>query len=179
MKKMKLDDIKISPIFAKTSPKEHKMDECRKIWNDYHLQDRYIVVNRNNVLIDGYVQYLILKENGVENAQVVVSDRRREKWYRKNTVGMDNLRYRTTPTTYIYGTHLNSEDTKQYIWRVPESWGNWSEKVQIGDTILCATKFGCSPVVVDKVEILDKCPVQFKVKRVCKKEIRRDGYVVE
>ena len=64
MQKMKLDDIKIKDTYAMTNPKEHKMRECRDYWDKYRCQDRYIVVNNSNILIDGYIQYLILKENG-------------------------------------------------------------------------------------------------------------------
>ena len=55
----------------------------------------------------------------------------------------------------------------------------FSENVQVGDSILCQTKFGIAPVIVTKVEVLDKCPVDFRVKKVAKCMIRRDGYTVE
>ena len=69
-KHMNISSIKISDTFANSTPRESKMKECRDFWNENHKQDRYIVVNYNDMLIDGYVQYLVLKENGVENAMV-------------------------------------------------------------------------------------------------------------
>ena len=62
---MKLSEIKISEAFANSIPSEEKMNECRNNWNQWNRQDRYIVVNSDNVLIDGYSKYLVLKENNV------------------------------------------------------------------------------------------------------------------
>ena len=87
--------------------------------------------------------------------------------------------YRDETTTYVYGKHPNSNCDKEFMWRVPKSMSWFSEKVQVGDSILCQTKFGIAPVIVTKVEVLDKCPVDFPVKRVAKCMIRRDGYTVE
>lgn len=174
---IKLSEIKIQECFAETTPSEEKMEECKEHWNLYHKQDRYVVVDHDNTLIDGYVQYLVLKENNIEDVEVKISHCRKKRWHRKNL--NFTPRYRENPTTYIYGVHPNSKDTKTYMWRVPESWTSWAENIQIGDTIMCATKNGYAPVVVSKIEILDKCPIDIPVKKVCKKEIRRDGMVVE
>lgn len=175
----KLSDIKISDSFANTTPREEKMNECRENWKNFHRQDRYIVVNTDGVLIDGYIQYLVLKENNVEDAQIKVSNKRKKCWYRKNTHNWGFPYYRKEPTTYVYGVHLNSFDNKEYIWRVPKSWTWFAENVQICDKILCNTKHGVAPVVVTKVQITDECPVDFRVKKVASKEIRRNGCVVE
>ena len=67
---MKLSEIKISNAFASTTPREDKVKVCRNYWEENHEQDRDIIVNKNNVLIDGYVQYLVLKENGIEEVFV-------------------------------------------------------------------------------------------------------------
>ena len=86
---------------------------------------------------------------------------------------------RNIPTTYIYGKHPNSNCDKEFMWRVPKSMTWFSENVQVGDSLLCQTKFGIAPVIVTKIEVLDKCPVDFRVKKVAKCMIRRDGYTVE
>ena len=52
MVKMKLSEIKISNAFAATTPREDKVKVCRNYWEENHEQDRDIVVNKNNVLID-------------------------------------------------------------------------------------------------------------------------------
>ena len=60
MRRMKLSDIKISDAFANSVPSEEKLNECKNNWNQWNRQDRYIVVDHDNVLIDGYIQYLVL-----------------------------------------------------------------------------------------------------------------------
>lgn len=179
MKRMKLSDIKINEAFANTTPSEEKMNECRYNWRMYSKQDRFIVVDHNNVLIDGYVMYKVLMEHKEEYAEVKISNRRKKRWERKNIKDWVVPRYKDNPTTYIYGTHPNSNCQREFVWRVPESWIGFSDNIEVGDTVLCATKFGYSPVVVSRIEILDKPPIDIPIKKVCRKEIRRNGMVVE
>ena len=84
MKRMEISEIKISDSFKATIPNERKITACRKYWDENHEQDRYIVVDHNNVLIDGYIQYLILKEKNVNVAEVKKSEKRRRYYYREN-----------------------------------------------------------------------------------------------
>ena len=176
---MKLSDIKIKESFANITPSEEKMNECRYNWRFYKKQDRYIVVDHDNTLIDGYIMYKVLMEHKEEYAEVKISHCRKKRWERKNTKDWVTPRYKDNPTTYVYGTHPNSKDERCYMWRVPESWTGWADNLQIGDIILCATKYGYAPVVVNKIEILDKCPIDISVKKVCNRQIRRNGLVVE
>ena len=176
---MKLSDIKIKESFANTTPSEEKMNECRYNWRFYKKQDRYIVIDHNNVLIDGYIMFLVLMKHKEEYAEVKFSNRRKKRWERKNIKDWVTPRYKDNPTTYIFGTHPNSKDERIYTWRVPESWTGFADNIQIGDTILCATKFGFSPVIVNRIEVLDKPPIDLPIKKVCRKEIRRNGMVVE
>ena len=174
MRRMKLSEIKIKESFSNTTPSEEKMDECRHNWRMYGKQDRYIVVNHNNELIDGYIQYLILVEHNEEYAEVKISHCRKNRWKRKNTKNWLVPRYKDNPTTYIYGTHPNSKDVREYVWRVPESWDGWVDNVQIGDTIMCATKFGYAPVLVSRIVVLDKPPINIPIKKVCSRKIRKN-----
>lgn len=172
--KRKLSEIKISESFAATMPSEVKMEECRRVWKEFERQDRYIVVNPKGVLIDGYIQYLVLKENGVEEACIKESAVRRKRWFRKNTVDWNPPLYKTEKTTYVYGMHFNKQRcaySKEYVWRVPKLWSSngWEDDVNIGDTILVATKYGVKPVVVTRVEKRDQCPVDMPVQKVVKK----------
>ena len=171
MKTIKLSDIIVPKYIKESEPSEYKMQCRRKWWNENQTQQRWLVLDRDNVLLDGYIQYLILKENGVEEARFI-----RRKAFRHDERRQD---YRTMPTTYIYGVHPNSNCESEFMWRVPASWIGWVDNLQIGDTVLCQTKFGYSPVVVTRIEILDKCPVNFRVKKVARREIRRNGMVVE
>lgn len=160
MKRMRLDKIKIKEYFKETLPKEEKMRECREFWRYEGRQDRPIVLDSKGFLIDGYVMYLTLLEHKEEYAMV-----------RK----LKKPRYRNHPTVYIYGNHPNSYDTKTYLWRVPNSWEGWIKNLQIGDMIYCRTKNGISPVIVQEVECLSKCPIKFPVRKVAGRRIIRNG----
>lgn len=176
MKRMKLADIKISEAFSNSVPSEEKMNECREFWRLERKQDRPIVLNSKRYLVDGYVMYLILMENKEEYAEVIFKKKHNRQYEKLPKV---KPTYKNTPTTYIFGVHLNSNCTKEFCWRVPASWDNWAENIEIGDTVLCQTKFGFSPVIVNRVETLDKPPVEMRVKKVARREIRRNGAVVE
>lgn len=75
--------IKIPASFAKSKPRIKKMEECRKFYETHGVQDRYIVLNKNNYCIDGYIMYLVLKEQGEQCVEVVYS-RKDGKLNRKN-----------------------------------------------------------------------------------------------
>ena len=48
----------------------HKVVKCKDHWKMYHMQNRYLILNKNGYLIDGYIMYLVLKEQGVEEAEI-------------------------------------------------------------------------------------------------------------
>lgn len=60
-KLMRLSKIKISEEFEKTPPKKIKLLEKRAYQLIYNQYEQPIVVNKNNVLIDGYTTYLLMK----------------------------------------------------------------------------------------------------------------------
>lgn len=159
MKSIKLSDIVISSAFAASVPSERKVQRYKSRFAKTGKQSRYLVLDNENVLVDGYIQYLILKENNVEEAKYV---RYRKK---KST-------YRTQNTTYVYGTHPNSKCTKEFVWRVPKSWSKFTENIKVGDTIYCKTKFGVAPVVVSKIEVNDLCPIDIPVRKVANQIIK-------
>ena len=170
---MRLSDIKVSGAFENTTPSKAKMDECRHNWNWYHKQDRFIVVDNNNTLVDGYVQYLVLKENGVELAEVKISNHKRKEWQRKNMDKFKMPAYVNKPTTYIYGRHYrmkHGEFSKEYVWRVPKHLlrQGFGVGLQEWDSVLVDTKYGAKPVTVTKIVRLDKCPIDKPVRPVIK-----------
>ena len=169
MKKIKLDYIIIPKVFLESKPSEMKIEKCRNKWKKYNKQPKLLIIDEDNVLIDGYIQYLVLKELGHEEGNYIL----------KHESKKEKSSYRNISTTYVYGVHPNSNCDKEFVWRVSKSMAWFSENVQVGDSILCQTKFGIAPVIVTKVEVLDKCPVDFRVKKVAKCMIRRDGYTVE
>ena len=122
-KTMKLSDIKISDAFARTHVSERKLQKCRDYFNVFEKADRDIVLSSKDILIDGYIMYLVYKENNIEEVEVKV----------KST-------YRDYPTTYIYGKHVNGSN-KVYVWRIPHDRKyNWDKFVTLnepGEIILC------------------------------------------
>ena len=164
---IKMSDIKVPKSFASTTPKEEKMNICREFWNNNHNQIKNIVVNKDNILVDGYVQYLVLKENNVENADVVKLDRKKVFINREHKRKREyvELSYKRETTTYIFGIHPKSR-IKEYVWRVPTSWKGWEKDLLPGDRIWVHTKYGIKPIIITRIEWLDKCPVNMKVKKV-------------
>lgn len=150
IKYIDIDTIRISNAFQRTHPSDVKLKECSDYWNKYHKQSKMIVLSKNNVLVDGYIQYLILKENNEKIAEVEQSEYQKE-W-----------------TTYIYGIHQNGNG-KEYVWKVPKFWKGWENDLLPGDSILVKTKYGIKEIIVTKIEWLDECPIDKKVKNVYKK----------
>ena len=171
MQLMEISNIKILSSFAESIPKEEKLKACRDFWDLYHEQDRYLVVNKNNELIDGYIQYLILKENNVSQAEVKFSNTKRSRWKRKSLhiLTEEDTSYRTKQTTYIYGIHPNDKGKREYVWRVPDSWTGWENDLLPGDAVIVRTKHGLAPVIVTKISWLDVCPVDMPVRKVYRK----------
>lgn len=170
---VKLSSIKIPKSYAVTTPSEKKVKTKRKKYRKGKL--RAITINTDGFLINGYINYLILKENNVEDVEVNIVD------IKKNDNSNVPESYRNTRTTYIYGKHPNDKSEKIYIWRIPnkENWMKFSETVLPDDLIFCKTKFGCSPVIVQAIQTVDKCPVEFPVKKVLSKKIIRNGKGLE
>ena len=170
---VKLSSIKIPKSYAATIPSEKKVRTKMKKYKKGKL--RAITINPDGFLINGYINYLILKENNVEDAEVNIVD------IKKNDNSNVLESYRNTRTTYIYGKHPNNKSEKIYIWRIPnkENWMKFSETVLPDDLIFCKTKFGCSPVIVQAIQTVDKCPVEFPVKKVLSKKIIRNGKGLE
>ena len=170
---IKLSSIKIPKSYAVTTPSEKKVRTKRKKYKKGKL--KAITINTDEFLINGYINYLILKENNVEDAEVNIVD------IKKNDNSNAPESYRNTRTTYIYGKHPNNKSEKIYTWRIPnaESWRKFSEMVLPNDLIFCKTKFGCSPVIVQAIQTVDKCLVDFPVKKVLSRKIIRNGKGLE
>ena len=70
--KIKLSSIKIPKSYAATIPSEKKVKTKRKKYRKGKL--RAITINTDGFLINGYINYLILKENNVEDVDVNIVD---------------------------------------------------------------------------------------------------------
>lgn len=148
---MKLSDIKIRGKFKRTTPSQDKMNACRDYYEKHCCIDRNLVVNRYGYLVDGYIGYLVLMENGVEEAYVVGKDDQR------------TTTYRCVDTTYVFGCH--TVNGKEYVWRLCNNKVR-PEKVHIGSKVLVNTKYGNRVITVTKIETLAAPPVTTPVKKV-------------
>ena len=183
---MKLSEIKISEEFANSTPSLRKYVKCDKYYKKTGNQDRYLIVDENNVLIDGYIMYLVLKNNGVkfgDSRRITLrkhtyTDKQRKK-YGRLTPPKHVITYKEKMTAYVYGKHPNSKDNKEYVWRLPQTWGYMSLMLQKGDVIYCGTRFGIAPVVVTKVELKSNFDTDLCIKKVCSRKIYRDGELLK
>ena len=171
---MRLDNITIKDSFALSIPKIKKVLACKEHWEKYHTQDRYIVINHENILIDGYIQYLVLKDAGIDVAEVKISNKKRKKWNRKNRKlkhrNLKKLTYRECKTTYVFGILLYSKSNKERVWRIPNSWKKERiNELNIGDVVMVHNRNTLTPIQITRIEKLNNCPVDTPVKKVVRK----------
>ena len=184
--KMKLSEIKIPADFENSIPNTYKYNKCERYYNDNNKQDRYLVVNENNYLIDGYIMYLVLKNNGAEYGDVRIvtlngrkyTDKQR-KHYGKLIPTDKNDIYKRKPTTYVYGIHYKGFNHKTYMWRIPQTWTAMIKELQPGDKVYCKTRFGKVPVIVTQIETKDKIDTDMIVRKVCSHKIIRNGEILK
>ena len=183
---MRLSEIKIPANFESSTPNASKYEKCENYYNKTGNQDRYIVVDEKNVLVDGYIMYMVLKNHGAEYANtkhVLVGKygytyRKRNK-YGKLVPPEKVASYKEKPTTYVYGKHPNSDNDKEYMWRIPNMFDGMGDELKIGDRIYCRTIFGVAPVIVTKVEKKDSLDSDMRVKKVCSSKIIRNGELLK
>lgn len=183
---MRLSEIKISADFESSIPNTYKYNKCENYYNKTGNQDRYIVVDEKNVLVDGYIMYLVLKNHDVEYGNVkrltlrkhTYTDKQRKK-YGRLISPKHVVTYKEKPTAYVYGKHPNSKDNKEYVWRLPQAWGYMSLMLQKGDVIYCGTRFGVALVVVTKVELKSNFDTSLCIKKVCSQKIYRNGELLK
>ena len=70
LKDFKVSNIVISEDFANTAPAEKKIERARKRL-EHGVDTAAIVLNNDNVLIDGYCTYLAAKELGMEHLSLI------------------------------------------------------------------------------------------------------------
>ena len=161
---IKTNDIIIPDSFTKTYPKERKVKECKDIWDKYHMQDRYIILDNHNVLVNGYVMYLVLKMYDVENAFIkrVVNSKYYKGQNRINPALIHDS-YKNTRTCYIHGIHDNEKIKKERIWRMEDE-DDWN-KVNVGDNLIAKTKHGDSKIIITRKTIASVCPVNMDIRK--------------
>ena len=183
---MRLSEIKISADFESSIPNTYKYNKCENYYNKTGNQDRYIVVDEKNVLVDGYIMYLVLKSHNVESCDAKritlrkhkYTDRQRKR-YGRLVPPEKVLTYKEKPTVYIYGKHPNGIIDKEYVWRLPKSKENMYGVLLPGDLIYCSTKNGIAPVIITRIEKRDSWDTDLKVKVVCSRIIIRNGELLK
>lgn len=184
--KMNLSKIKIPESFESSVPSLYKYEKCCRYYKETGNQDRYIVVDEKNVLVDGYIMYLVLKSHDVEYCDAKrltlrkhkYTNRQREK-YGRIIPPEKVLTYKEKSTVYIYGKHPNGIIDKEYVWRLPKSKENMYGVLLPGDLIYCGTKNGIAPVIVTRIEKRDSWDTGLKVKVVCSRIIIRNGELLK
>lgn len=184
--KMNLSEIMIPESFESSVPSLYKYEKCCRYYKETGNQDRYIVVDEKNVLVDGYIMYLVLKSHNVESCDAKRITLRKHKYtdkqrvrYRRIIPPEKVISYKNKPTVYIYGKHPNGIIDKEYVWRLPKSKENMYGVLLPGDLIYCSTKNGIAPVIVTRIEKRDSWDTDLKVKVVCSRIIIRNGELLK
>lgn len=142
---MKVSEIKIKHNFKQTTPSEEKMQACRVYFNENGKLDRDIIIDKHGFLCDGYVGYLVLVENGIDEIDVVYDQVPKSK-----------------NNTYVFAYHSGSD--KEYVWKVPKKIN--AKDIKVGGSVLVQTRFGIKTVTVTRVETLSAPPVTTPIKKV-------------
>lgn len=156
-----INEIIIPKEFENSTPNGYKIEQCRRIYENHNIYDRKIIIDSQNVLIDGYIMYLVLKEQGCENIYVQISNRK----YKYNKTS----RYRHEWTYYVFAKHCDKNGQvhgKTYVWRMPndEKWNIWASTLKVGDIVkLPGRDRGYSWGVILDIAPYGDCPFQFNV----------------
>lgn len=126
-----LKDIIISEDFSSTTPAAMKLDRVRTYYKEHEALPASIVINEENVLIDGYCTYLVAVELGAEVVPVKVG--------------------------YVELIEAKHHAWQQcFIWRVPE---RLIGQIKAGDKCIVRTARGARRVRVERV-LQQQYPIQ-------------------
>ena len=127
--KIAIDDIKIPEYY--TPPNDEKYRNKEHLYMQGGCLSP-IIVDCNNVLVDGYISYLILKRNGVKEVDCVLPNEKED------------------IVTYITGTHPNCK--KEYVWMVPRRMNKaFANHIKPGDRVFCYSNKRVAPVIVKSI----------------------------
>lgn len=147
---MKISDIHILRQFSNSVPNEHKMEMCRQYYREHGHLDRDIVVNKSGFLKDGYIGFLVLAKNNIEETEVIM-------------LSGEQQVYKQCKTIYVFGRHDTTP--KEYCWRVTDK-TQGLEALRIGNKALVNTRRGAQKVTIVRVEEHDVCPYNKSVRGV-------------
>ena len=72
-KRINLADIKLKNCFKHSFPRPEKINACYEYYRNHHQLDRDVEINEDDVLVDGYVAYLVCKMLGKESVRAIIS----------------------------------------------------------------------------------------------------------
>ena len=118
--KIELKNIIVPESFKESTPAKSKIDTIRGNYEEFGCPFNLVVLSDNNVLLDGYITYLVAKE--MELASVP---------FKRGQLGT------------IEGVHEGGN--KLYEWKIPPS---ERRKVKVGRKVSVWTKYGATRVQV-------------------------------
>lgn len=92
LKLINMSKIKVPHIFAESTPRQSKYAACMQHFLDTGAQDRVIVLTPSNKMVDGYIQYLVLKELGYTKCWAYKGDFKHPTVSLHRTPGLPKLR---------------------------------------------------------------------------------------
>lgn len=166
LKLVKISDIKVSRNFRNSVPSPEKMNRYRDAYclgkdskHSYEKcagQVKPIILNENNMIVDGYIQYLVMKEMDEEYCYCCVE-------------------HKLVVYTLIDGVHTNG-NSKEYTWRVPDNtnWNEFKSKISYGDLIWVRTSNGIAPIIVTNITTIEAIEGELSgLERIAKKDIMK------
>lgn len=145
-----LKDIIVPEKFLRSQPNVYKIDNVQIDYDNGEDLGKEIVLNTAGELIDGYIRYLVLLSRGVERAEVTIDVNSKNRFKNKSTV-------------YVYGKHFSNGKT--YVWRMAKGTKH-PENLAVGNHILVSTSRGLRRAKVERIEKLDKPPVDMVIRKV-------------
>lgn len=115
MKPILLSEIIIPKKFRDSVPTAEKLDRVRKYYEDNNCFDKPIVVDKNNVLVDNYLRYLVALENEITEVPCVTQEHRQRE------------------ITYVVGVFDGYP--KEYTWKLTKN-----IPIVIGDKVAVVSK---------------------------------------
>ena len=141
LRDFQIKDIIISEDYKNTVPGENKMQRAIQKYEQTGLLPTNIIINDKNVLIDGYITYLLAVLYGVEQLNV----------YRGYIEVVEAVHYTGSP--------------KSYMWSVPL--GLYG-RIQPGNHVIVRTTQGVRRVLVKSIIRQQYLDQACRHKRVCK-----------
>lgn len=153
---MELINIKLSdmvvPSYMKL-PRAGKIETKKKIIQKYGKPTKPIRLSKDLVILDGYASYLAMQELGIEETMILKD--------------LETQTYINTQTVYVFGKHLNNATDKEYVWRCRKTDSDdFLSSTNVGDKVFVYTRFGKTPIIITRIEILDKPPIDKRIKKV-------------